>query len=394
MSNSLSDSSQERLPNASQASSQEPAASNEAAPSGAINNSAASPASIKAPRSAFIDYFLCVVTFSVFIMAWIYQAVRDVNRIREQNFTPWLWVFVPFFVLPMFFALPALLRAAKDCEAHLQLPSWSKGQDIGWLVSVWALSIGTVVMEYFAVSTLQQFMLLAVWLAALLSIAPRINRIREASTLPKTKLIAKLSNPEWLVALISVPIICFIIWFAGLQTHFVSLDKLQNNHLIENQALGFTLQFSGNSWHQVEIGTHSNGEAIMEFTGFDSNASLIIFEQEDRDNISPLTQWRVDDASESMNNANCEESRSFIPSSLYLRIRILCKGTSFGDDALQIHEIIQTGKTDYIEAYASYSAPGANFTQDSEAFLRTVQSLTPFSLKNSSQKDTPQGDSK
>ncbi|WP_371193385.1 hypothetical protein [Glaciecola sp. SC05] len=333
---------------------------------------------IKSPRSSVIDFFLSCITFTLFTLVWLYQAVRDINRVHEQGLRPWLWIFVPVLVLPMFFALPVLLGAIKKCEQKLELNSWSKTQDIVWLISVWILSIGVVAIEYAGVSTIQQVVLYGIWLISYFLVAPRITRIRGASKLPKTRLYAKLSNAEWVVTIIFIPFTAIVIWLAGLSIFFVSLDKLQVNQLIENQEYGFSIQFSGDSWHQVEIGTHSNGEGLMEFTGFDSSASLIVFDQNDRDNISSLTQWRVNDAIDSLDQLTCEESRRFMPDSLHLRISLVCEGTSFGDPGMQIHEIIQLADTEYIEVFASYTANKANFKRDSRAFLQTVQSLSPM----------------
>jgi hypothetical protein len=334
--------------------------------------------SIKSPRSPIIDLFLSCITFSVFLFVWLYQAVRDLNRIREQGFQAWLWIFVPLFVLPAFFALPILLRGIKQCEQSLGLSSWSRSQEITWLILVWSLSVGSVGIEYADVSILQQFVFFGFWLASYFLIAPRINRLRAASDLPKTKLLVNFSLVEWITTVIFVPVFAAALWFSGLSTYFVSLEKLEANRLIQNTQYGFSLQFVDDSWHQVEIGTHSNGEAIAEFTGHQSEASLIVFEQEDRDNVSRLIHWRIDEARESLSDVQCTESRSFMPDTLYLRIHLRCEGYSIGDPALQVHELIQVNENDYIEVYGSYSAIENKFEKDSILFLQTVQSFAPI----------------
>ncbi|MBT1451558.1 hypothetical protein KJ365_11765 [Glaciecola sp. XM2] len=333
---------------------------------------------IKPPRPLVIDFILSCATFSVFLCVWLYQGVRDLNRIRPLGLTPWLWFFVPILLIPAFFALPILLKKLREVEAHYELASWSVTLDRLWLVSVLGLSVASVAVEYSGMSVLQQFGVLGLWIFSYLMLAPRLSRVRAASELPKVNLYAKLSNIEWVVTLIFVPILALVIWFVGLQTYFVSIDKIQEQQVVQEQNLGVQLTFASGQWHQVEIGTHSNGEGDMEFSGYQSDASMIIFEQDNRAVISDLIHWRIDEAYDFLDDASCTESRAFLPNSTYLRISVHCQGTVMGDPSLQMHELVQIGEDDYVELYAKFSALDARFEQSEASFLSTVRSFSPI----------------
>ncbi|WP_395345093.1 hypothetical protein PN836_009665 [Ningiella sp. W23] len=337
---------------------------------------------VKSPRPVFVDFLLACFTLSLYLAVWLYQSVRDLKRVNQKDLTPWMWLFVPIFFIPLFFALPVFLRSIRECEEKLEIISWSKARERCWLFSVLALSVATIAVEYLGASSLQQLSLIAVWIAGFFSIGPRINQIRATSELGKTKLYGALSIFEWIVSIIMAPFLAFVLWYSGLNAIISSVQEFEPGQVYSNNEHNFSLRFDNDQWHQVRIGTYSNGEALMEFSGHNSDAYIVIFVQDERSDIGDLTQWRIDESFESLTNASCKESRSFLTNSFRLRVVVICEGAIVGDPAIERYELIQIDDEKYIEAYAYFNPTQTNFARNRDSFNATVSSLMPLSESN------------
>lgn len=330
---------------------------------------------VKAPRSVFIDFFLVFITLSLFVCVWIYQAARDINRIKPQGFQPWLWIFVPLFLLPQFFALPKLTSALQEAEAELEIDTWSKSQDIAWIVSVIAMTILIMSTSVMSLSLFVEILIIYIWLAMFLLIGPRVNRVRQASSLPKTKLVGQLSNIEWGLAILGTPLFIALVWYGGLKTHFDTIEKLGANQHIDNAEYGFSLRTADDAWQRVEIGTLSDGTAVLELSGYSDQASIVVFIQDDIDSISEITQWRIQELKESWSNVECNEHRKLEEDGVLIRAQLLCMGRFMLDQAMQMHEILQLEDDIYVEVYAELSASKSEFQQHKANFINTVRSI-------------------
>jgi len=194
------------------------------------------------------------------------------------------------------------------------------------------------------------------------------------STLP---VIVYLLGGLVIVGIIALLVLVKQLGNGGLRDLIKGLNEIPADHTINNFENHYQLSLLGNSWRDEEIGKHSDGSALAEYTGLNKDAGIIVFLHDDVDNITETTQWRIEQSLADIPDASCFESRSLIPVSLNLLVYVECEGLNKGYSKIDAYQFLQTSQNTFIELYGNLSASKNQYKKQVANFRGTIQSLAP-----------------
>jgi hypothetical protein len=166
----------------------------------------------------------------------------------------------------------------------------------------------------------------------------------------------------------------------GLRDIINGTSEIPPNHTFHNTEYGYQLNLHGNSWREEKVGTYSNGDALVEYTGLNRDAGVMIFVQNDIEDITNNTQWRIEESLKDISNASCYESRKLLPGSLYLVIYIECEGQQNRNLSINVYQFLQTSDKSFIEFHGHFSAKKSTYTEKLDSLIKTIKSLAPAEL--------------
>jgi hypothetical protein len=330
---------------------------------------------IKPARSIFFELVIACLTLSFYLLFWFYQAIRDLKNITNRELTPTAWFFVPLFLPAQFFAIPYFIKELKAAETKLVLPSWPSWLDWTWIVANIGLSIATVAIGYVIDSLTIEIAVLVAWIIAVLSISGRLSRIREKSALPKTNRIGPYSIFEWPFVVVIIALIVYLAFVSANKAYEQNAKLLPDNAYITNEEHNFALSLRGETWEQVEIGTHSDGSAVDEYSAHSGQATLMFFLHSDVDDITGYVQFRVEESKNEISLAQCEESRTLSPNTYFIVVSLACEGYEYGDKSLNMYQYVQTSATTYVQAHGNFTASQSKFDKEVNAFKTTFKNV-------------------
>ena len=347
------------------------------APSASSSNAAATPELIKCPRSYIFELILATLTFGLYLSYWFYRNAKDLNTIGKLKLTPWMWIFVPLLAIPLFIAVPNLCKEIKALESKLHLPSWSKTSTTLWLISFFSYLVIMTGLSFIELEPWQELIPIFGFSALLLMLVPRMNRIKQASGMPSKKLYGGFTPFEWIIgsifAVFWVAVIMGLTMIASESAK--TITTYSKNREVSLQAPSLTFQTFNLEWEQVDIGTLSDGTALYEMRNSENDIRFIVFEHDETDSISSLSQWRAQDFHDTYTGASCSEKRTFIGTSLYVRTQVRCDGSNGSEKVARHHDYLQISDEGYLQIYAFYSGDPKSFDGINKAMTATLQSF-------------------
>ncbi|WP_196158946.1 hypothetical protein [Reinekea sp. G2M2-21] len=281
------------------------------------------PVKVTAPRLFIFDFLLLFGSFGIYTPFWLVGQMREIKKIGEESFKPWLWWFVPFIGLTQFWALPSLNRELNRLERKLDLPSWQQRY------SVWAASIIILTflnnylgrLEETPLTIFLAFYLIHISLWSLLIL--RIRRIKtHLQSSQDPAVLNKYRWWEWPIVTLGTLIVvslCLFILIDTTQTSVIKTWVPSSTFVDEETGLMFPVESV--VWTQVE--NEDDSDALFSFVGPDAEFYAHIFEYKER-SVNDLAKNRYAEAVDLNNAFDCVETQSFIAGTLNVRAEQRC----------------------------------------------------------------------
>lgn len=324
-------------------------------------------------RSVIWELLLYFCTFGLYFSLYLFRLTRELRSLTKENYSPWLWIFVPFFFLAQLFAYPALLSGLEKAEERLGLNNPWKSWAALWVLSMCALTFYFNLNEKFGL--LPALFLFAYGLSCVLFaiLHQRVNQIRKqlkgVATWEKGK--SSFTALEWLAVIVLTPMTCALLAFIGFEKQLFGgevIKELKIGDVVMEEGYPVTINIMSRGWKQVEVGSHSDGQAIIELEGQNTATYILVFHHGFDSSLGDISAFRVSQAQASLTNANCEESRSISANNLGVTSTVKCTGSYIGDPYQILSKTIET-EQGYFELYGEYSAEKLNFQRGVNAFL-------------------------
>lgn len=339
------------------------------------------PSEVTRPRSVWWEVALCVATFGLYFSYYLYRLAKDLRIITNVPMTPFWWLLTPYFLLAQFFALPYLLRTLEKAESAKNLPLTWKHGSVAWMIGMWVVTLLINISDRIPDSD-QWFVAtfcFGVFLIALLH--QRVNRIRTAHwrLLSNTSATRRFHVVEWLIAIMCLPISLLVLGamlfyseiFGGKQ-----LESMQQGQQIQLEEHDFSIEIHGNGWSRVAVGSHSDGTALVELEGANTNAYYLVFEHDKDTNLNDISEYRTSEAAEEFFQSSCEENRTFIGSTTHIASTLSCTGKLLGNSIMVTSKSIETD-TGVYELYGQFVAPKPTFDRYIEDYRNIEKGFRP-----------------
>lgn len=311
---------------------------------------------MRAPRSIWLEGLLCLVTLTIYQCFWVIGRVRDLRSVNNKDYTLWLWFFTPLISLVHFFSWRELFKDLEQRE--LQTNSfWKSGTTLLLFVT---LALGLIAYMIDFDQYFWAFIIYVLIVSIILMVFHmRFNQWKE--NIEDVEFYGKRNNfhwYEWVVLIIGIPFFLFST-YASLSPFLENkLHDLEDQQLVTNSQHGFELVIHGDGWRQVELGTHTEDEAIMEFSGRILNSFMIVFPLLKTESIEDVAKFRVADANDLFSNPKCEENRKLNASIMTVTSKVFCTGQMYYEDAFTASVVIENKQSDKYELY--FYATGEN----------------------------------
>ena len=136
---------------------------------------------IRAPRTPWMEFLLHFSTFGVYSGVWLALRVREINRVSDTKFTPWLWFFVPAFAIAQIFALPKFTRALNRVGDDVGVRPWHAWHG-GWVACILAMTVAFNVSEKVEFPSWTFLVGMLVWAGLFTSAQPHVNAVKRNLT--------------------------------------------------------------------------------------------------------------------------------------------------------------------------------------------------------------------
>ncbi len=336
------------------------------------------PIVIRAPRDPKLEFLLHFFTFGLYTSFWLVARIDEIKRITGKPYIPWLWFFVPWIWLAQIFALGKFIGAIQSLEVDNNLPRW-RAWGGTWHVSVILITlflqisdkipipIWTILLAFVAISYLFSYVQI------------RINHIKNA--LDGVEFTGKrkgYSIIEWIVLVPMLPIVLGLFGYLLISPLLIThLSRLPANSTYEDPQGRFQLPVLEEGWSIVEIGTHSNGEALVEFQGPIDELYMLVFLHDGGSDINSVSRFRIEEAHEDMSQSHCNEKRQFSDNQQSVISVVLCQGKIFGDPSSSTFAFIEADNEVY-ELYGNLSTIKYSYRKHYPVLTKMTQGFQPL----------------
>lgn len=328
---------------------------------------------LRAPRSVRWEVFLYLSTLGFYFSIYLLRLVRELRAITGKPLSPWLWVFVPFVLLAQIFAFPKLLRLIEQVESENSVPDAWGGWSPLWVIAICATTLVFNLSEKFAAPNwlIPVTMALACVLFALFH--NRVNRIRSCYR-GRANFYGKengFSATEWVSTIILSPIAIALMVVSLFYSELFGgdvIEELDSGRIFHYQDHPFSISVPEGGWSLVEVGSHSDGTAVLELEGPLVDMYYLVFYHGPGSNVDDVTSFRIKETISEIGDAACTAEASFLDNSLHISSRIQCTGKYFGDPNIVISKTIET-KNGLYELYGDFSATEMTYRNNLETFL-------------------------
>lgn len=345
------------------------------------------PQNVAKPRSLGWEVVLFIATFGLYFSYYLYRVVKDFRTINHEKVSPAWWILTPYFLLAQFFAYPRLMRLLEDAESRCELSQpWGQWRKL-WMLGMWVVTLLINVSD--KVPDSDRWFVAVFFLGTVLFsvLHRRVNRIRTAywKRLSQGSTLSRRYNPaEWILTVLCLPVatvlLCILLFytqmFGGNQ-----LEALKHGAITKQEGHPFRVKVQGDHWSRVEIGSHSDGTALLELEGANTNAYFVVFHHGKETSLNQVSAYRTDEASEEFSQTTCRENREFLAtdnsngSSIVSSLE--CRGTLLGNKVLVTSRSIQTDEGVY-ELYGQLVAAKADFNHAEGDYQETEKGFLPL----------------
>lgn len=325
-----------------------------------------------------MEFILHFSTGGLYTGVWFVSRAREVNRLSGKTFTPWLWFFVPHIPLAQIVALPRFLKQWNALADRYQVTTWN-GWRGAWLFGVISVTLLSKFGDRMELPGWISTATMTGW-AYLFSVFQRhVNRVKEAiGGITYRGSRRNYSVIEWVAVVIGLPLM--------LTGSGVLLMKSIGIWRIESLAAGsiytdpkgfFRLPIAGKGWSVVKIGTHSDGDAVLELQGPLQDMFFLVFKYDRSISLAEMTQSRTVQSLELLKGGRCTEERSLAAQRLAVISRIQCVGRDLGNPALITHTFVETDEGLY-ELRGTLSSVRRSFAAHEPDFKRMAGEFEPL----------------
>lgn len=340
----------------------------------AVEESAAPVPVIAAPRRAWRVLLLNLATLGVYPCFWLFGRARDLRTLQRETYRPWLWLLSPLAAISLCFSIPRLLTGYQSVAARVGIAPWPRS----------ARALGVLLFAMSAIETAWGRFELPLWtlLTAVLvwSVAfawPQAKIAEIHSRVPGVRYRGasdRYSVTEWVVLALGLPLSALVI-AALLYLALLGGAGEPVGGATSPAGTSVVLDFPPEGWRQVDRGTFAeDADSEAEFAGPLLDEWLIVFAYAPSFSLDELVENRLGSLRGSLSNVSCTEKRSFVGSRLEVTVTIVCRGTWFGDPAIEVSRYLET-ETGTYELLGHVSASRLPFERASGRMLVIVDSF-------------------
>jgi hypothetical protein len=139
----------------------------------------------------------------------------------------------------------------------------------------------------------------------------------------------------------------------------------------------FRFPIAGKGWSVVKIGTHSDGDAVLELQGPLQDRFFLVFKYDRSISLAEMTRSRTVESQGLLKRGRCTEVRSLAARRLAVISRIQCVGKELGTPTLITHTFVETDEGLY-ELRGMLSSVRRSFATHEPDFRRMAGGFEPL----------------
>lgn len=323
----------------------------------------------------FLLYFS---TFGLFSSFFFYRSAKRFNEFSDVRLSPLAWFFAPLFPLVQWVAFPIYLQHLRAHEIAYEIKGWSNWQSFLWvIVTCVAVTIYNFleIIEWpywvFIVSAL-------IWCVGLMFLHNRVEQLlAKANKEVNRRTFKGYTIVEWVIVVLGTPIVIGIFGVL-LKDQFarLGLENLAPDSVYVDVENKFTLPINGEGWSQLDIGTYSDGSALLELGHDIEGMYFLVFENQKNENINALIEGRISELYDDYDISSCHQATEFVEDSYYLYSYLKCEGTELGDPVIATFTYMET-ETNIIQLYGYFSTSKLKFERARNIFEEMSKGLAP-----------------
>lgn len=333
---------------------------------------------LRSPRSPWWEFFLHFSTFGFYTNFWLYTRVKEIQKITNQPFTPWLWFFVPSLVIAQPFAFSKLNKILQQIEKENSL-NYPANKYRLWVTSVIILSAISWASTKYAMPAWMTLLTLLLWSGTFCFFSSRLNTIKQALTDIEFK--GKPSGYafwEWFIVIPLFPLMLAGLLYLSVSPYMLDeISPLADKSIYTAPDNQFQLTIHGDGWREVEIGSFSDGSAELEFAGSTEGSYFLVFKVSKPTTLNEMIQNRMDYFQTETPNSQCREERSLLPSSLNVISHVVCEGGTRRNRQLYTTTVFEKDNELY-ELCGNLNAPRLSYPALSAEFKQMAKEFRPL----------------
>lgn len=325
---------------------------------------------VRAPRAPWMEFLLHFSTFGVYTCCWLVARTREMNRLSEPRFKPWLWFFVPLVSLSQPFALPKFLAGLNKLREQVDLPGWN-GWHGGWVLAVCLASITLDLGNTLEIPGWLVFVCLLGWAGFFAALQGHVNAMKRSLSEVKFSGSEKgYSVLEWLILVPFLPVVTALMLYLAIEPLLLDrVSELEADSIYLDDGGLYELPIVGSGWSEVAVGTYSQDDAEVEFQGPLSHMYFVVFAHGLQQSMDDLARMRIEDAQAELIAAKCSQERRFGANRLSVVTNIQCVGSVLGAPSIQLFSFIETDAGTY-ELYGQLLTPQLSYRRHHEAMKK------------------------
>lgn len=292
---------------------------------------------------------LVVITGGFYIPFWLYRAGKDARAIAPERELagPIGWFFSGVFSFCLPYALPRLFDHFAAAQPLAPPPKRSLWVICGFLAFVaFAIVSLTDAFGFSAWWDLPGYIVLGFVFAQaqeeVNAVKTRLATMGETQFSYRTKA-NRYTLWQWLCLIVLGGLVLLAYGYLFYTDVLVSGTKLPAATFVDDsERYSFDVPQSG--WTVREIGTHSDGSALLELGGPGEFQYGMVFDHGPDSSLDSVTRWRQKEALNEASRVKCDEQRSLTEDGVQVKAIIHCQGRSMGDELVTVISVYMTDR--------------------------------------------------
>lgn len=326
-------------------------------------------------RPVWLDVFLNIGTVGFYTCLWFYRRTKEFNQCDHTEFKPVLWLLAPLFTPALIFALPRFVRTLNSIETRAGSPPWNAWHGL-WYFLVITLSFLSDLADFYEFPEGSLTSMVIAWSLLFGVLGTRVRNARLTLTPPHRRVAYRLRLKDWLALVVGLYFFTFFVSFdlPGLFTN--RIKRLQSNSAYTDQKNQFTLPITNQGWAIVELGTHSDGSAILELQGPLKDMYFMVFKNNPEQSVATVSSLRIESILDDDPDAQCSQIHFLSKKGDSVIARINCLSSLIGNPVNFQSTAIRTS-TGIFELYGYLSSNKGSFEQYKNAFETMASGFEP-----------------